>query len=295
MTLRRVLFLVVALVIAVGTALLARGWVAAERAAAVASRPKVQVPQPAAQVLVAAKDLAPGSFVKPAHLKWQAWPKDGLQDAYIVKGASGKSGDGKSSDFSGAVVRTRVLAGQPITRQGVVQPGERGFMAAVLTPGMRAVSVPVNATSGIAGFAFPGDKVDVVLTLRLPEQGENKRPRYASQTLLQDVRVLAMDQLADNADGQARVAKTATLEVSSKNAEHVALGLQLGTLSLSLRSLAQDRDTAPDSVLELASGADDHSYTLDREILFMRNKPATASGGRKVYVLRGDKTETAKF
>lgn len=278
MTLHRVLFLVAALTIAVGTALLARGWVAAERAAAAASRPAVQVPRPAAEVLVAVKELAPGSFVKPEHLKWQPWPKDGLQAAYIVNTTSAKA-----VDFSGAVVRSRVLAGQPVTRQGVVQPGERGFMAAVLTPGMRAVSVPVNATSGIAGFAFPGDKVDVVLTLRLPEQGETKRPRYASQTLLRDVRVLAMDQVTENADGQAKVAKTATLEVSAKSAEHVALALQMGSLSLSLRSLAQD------------AGADDHSYTLDREILFMGTKGATASGGRTVYVLRGDKTETAKF
>lgn len=301
MTLRRVLFLAVALLIAVGTALLARGWVAAERAAAAASAPKPSAPQAATLVLVAAKELAPGSFVKAEHLKWQPWPKAGLLDTYIVKDTQGKGANGKTADFNGAVARNRVLAGQPITRHSVVQPGERGFMAAVLTPGKRAVSVPVNATSGIAGFAFPGDKVDVILTLVLP--GEQKIKRLASQTLLSDVRVLAMDQVVENADGQAKVAKTATLEVSVKQAEHVALALQMGSLSLSLRSLALD-DTGGDKAGAPAADrlADrkaremtGESYTLDRELLFMRRSQGTAGASRTVTVVRGDKAEAAKF
>lgn len=282
MTLHRVLFLTVALMIAVATAMGARSWVSAERAAAIASIP-VPSQQPSNKVLVAAKELVPGSFVKAENLKWQAWPKDGVQDAYVVKGAKGKA-----ADFTGAVVRTRLLAGQPITAQGLVQPGERGFMAAVLTPGMRAVSVPVNATSGIAGFVFPGDKVDVILTLRLPSVAKEKR--LASQTLLNDVRILAMDQIVENADGKASVAKTATLEVSTKQAEHVALALQMGNLSLSLRSLAHV--DAPTSVVRVA---DVDSFTLDREIMFMRKQRKAASGGQKVTILRGGKAESAKF
>lgn len=295
MNIRSLLFLGVALLIAVGTALGARSWVNAERAAAIASLPKPSQKQ-GALVLVAKDELAPGTFVKADHLTWQPWPKEGVQTAYVVKGAKGKS-----ADFTGAVVRSRLLAGQPVTRQTVVQPGDRGFMAAVLTPGKRAVSVPVNATSGIAGFVFPGDKVDVILTLRLPGSGKVKR--LASQTLLRDVRVLAMDQVVENADGKATVAKTATLEVSTKQVEHVALALQMGSLSLSLRSLARDGEeeasptqAAPESLLRFAAGAPqaDESYTLDRDLLFMRKKAASGTS-RKVTILRGSKAETAKF
>lgn len=284
---RRVLFLSVALMIALGTAFAVRHWVASERAAAFASVPK-QTVRPVNRVLVAKAELVPGSFVKADSLKWQPWPDDGLLDAYMVQGPKAKK-SGKSADFTGAVVRNRVLPGQPITRMSVVQPGDRGFMAAVLTPGMRAVSVPVNATSGIAGFVFPGDKVDVILTLLLPSSGKIKK--RASQTLFEDVRVLAMDQVVENADGKAAIAKTSTLEVSPKQAEKMALALQMGGLSLSLRSLSSEQDATHDSASAKVTA---DRFTLDRDILFMRKRSASQGDG-KIVVLRGIKAETAKF
>ena len=123
----------------------------------------------------------------------------------------------------------------------MVRPGERGFLAAVLTPGMRAVTVPVTATSGIAGFVFPGDRVDLILAHDFQTgTGENRVINRASETLLTDVRVLAVDQKTASKDGAAALAKTATLEVEPRQAEMIAVSVKLGDLSLSLRSLRRE-------------------------------------------------------
>ena len=254
MNIRTLLLLVVALGAAGLTAFYARNWISAERAAMQANLPQQEVQAPAVMVLVAETDLAPGTFVRQKdHLKWQPWPEDGVIDAYFVQG------EREPKNMEGAVVRTAIAAGQPITNKLVVHPGERGFLAAVLEPGTRAVSVPVNATSGIAGFVFPGDAVDVILTFRMnikeSEKGETET-RYFSETLLTDVRVLAIDQAVENQDGAARVAKTATLEVDAQEAEKIAIGMEIGSLSLSLRALArEEQDQEPAADAHLANGA----------------------------------------
>lgn len=304
MNVRSIILLVVALVVAGFTAFFARSWISAERAAILASVPEPTKELPATQVLVAKEQLHPGAFVRPENLKWQAWPEDGITEEYVVKGRR------TITDFEGAVVRRAVAAGQPITDSLVVHPGDRGFLAAVLTPGMRAVSVPVNATSGISGFVFPGDWVDVVLTMRVNvEDGEkgkaSTKARHFSETLLTNVRVLAIDQKTENQEGQATVAKTATLEVSPKQAEKIALGLELGNLSLSLLSLAREendfallaRNIKPDDKKDTNSVEEakaNHSYTMDREITY----PRVLLGTRKkeINVLRGGKdAEVATF
>ena len=213
-------------------------------------------------------------------------------------------GKGSEKDFIGAVVRAAIAAGQPVSEARVVHAGDRGFLAAVLTPGRRAVSVPVNATTGISGFVFPGDWVDVVLTVRMRSKDENgqSETRFFSETLLTDIRVLAIDQKVENEDGTVTVAKTATLEVEPKQAEIVAISLEMGSLSLSLHSLA----SRPDAVGRLAgeSGADAEvsearrSYTLDEDVYFMKDAFRRRRGGgavRHVNVLRGGKAERATF
>jgi pilus assembly protein CpaB len=237
MSVRSVLLLLVALAIAGATAFIARNWLASERAELAASVP-VRAPEtPETQVLVANTDLAPGTFLKSDNIRWQAWPEDGVDDEYIVKE------NVKLEDLVGTVARVRLIAGQPITNKVVVHPGDRGFLAAVLAPTMRAVSVPINATSGISGFVFPGDMVDVIVTAKFrteDAQGKEKTHHF-SQTLLEKVRVLAIDQKTENVDGAAQVAKTATLEVTAAQAERIALGLDVGTLSLSLRALRREQ------------------------------------------------------
>ena len=252
------------------------------------------------RVLVAEDTLATGTFVRAVDLRWQPWPAEGLAKGYV------REGERLIADFVGAVVRHRITAGQPVTASRVVFPGERGFMAAVLAPGMRAVSVPVNATSGVAGFVFPGDWVDVVLTMKLRPKDANGKgvTRYFSETLLSALRVLAIDQRTEQKDGEASVAKTATLEVTPKQAEQIALALEMGALSLSLHSLAQTDGglarLAREAGIRPPAEAAAKSYTMDLEVNFAHDAlfgylRRGRGGKRQVNVLRGDKSELAKF
>ena len=289
MSLRTVLLLLIAVTAAGVTALYARNWLNAEKAALLASMPEEKAVAAAEYVLVANDELAAGSFVKADHLKWQPWPEEGILDSYTVKGKR------ELEDFVGTVVRTKINAGEPITDARVVHPGDRGFLAAVLDPGKRAVSVPVNATTGISGFVFPGDWVDVILTVNLrveDEEGRN-RERFFSETLIGDIRVLAIDQAVENADGEVNVAKTATLEVTPKQAEKIAIALEMGSLSLSLHSLAREQDRFSEVARAIGADPVDNntagSFTMDRDVYYMRNLFVTKKDKDKdqVHVLRG--------
>ena len=161
MGLRRIIVLLIALVAAGGSAMYARSWIEGQQAtiqAVAAPAPKEEIHE----VLVADADLPAGTFVKPQHLRWQRWPTDDVPESYVLKGV--RSDD----EMIGAVVRRRIAMGEPLTDGAVVKPGERGFLAAVLEPGMRAVSVPVTPASANSGLIFPGDRVDLILT---PESG----------------------------------------------------------------------------------------------------------------------------
>jgi len=226
-----------ALAAAIAAGFLAQNWLSSQRAqfeAALAQRSPAEVESnPAVEVLIAAETMATGTFLKPEKFKWIAFPEEAVTDTYFVRANVG------DETFEGAVARRPLAAGEPITHDKIVRPGERGFLAAVLVPGMRAVSVPINATTGISGFVFPGDAVDLLLTATLELGG---RERRVSETVLADVRVLAVDQRTDDQEGEPELAKTATLEVGPKQAEVVAVALQIGTLSLALRALSSEED-----------------------------------------------------
>ncbi len=301
MSIRNIAFLVVAIVVAGGTALYVKTWIGAERARAQIAQPG-EKPKALAvsMVLVAKRTMTAGSFVKPDLLEWKPWPEDGIIEGYLVRKPNAANPEDGSepvdpkAGFEGAVVRNELAAGQPVTNDRVVHPGERGFLAAVLEPGSRAVSVPVNATTGISGFIFPGDWVDVLLTMRVKSDEDGKaKTRYFSQTLLAGTRVLAIDQTVENVDGKAAPAKTATLQVSPKQAEEIAIALTMGDLSLSLRSLARDNEG------ETTRKPNPNSYTLDMDVYHMLGDRRLFGGakaaGQQVHVLRGDEAETAKF
>ena len=202
----------------------------------------------ASRVLVAARRLPVGTILKSEDVKWQAWPAEGLNEAYYTSKSDSKKKAATPTDISGKVVRSPMTIGEPVTRTALVSQGERGFLAAILTPGMRAVSVKVSPTSGIGGFVFPGDRVDVILTHTIDV---SKSEQYTiSETVFQNVRVLGVDQRTTTTADQVKVAKTATLEVTPKMAEKVAMLENIGALSLSLRSLAQEGEmlsSDPDS------------------------------------------------
>lgn len=243
MNARSLLIIVAALLVAGVTAFLARGWLTAQRS-------QVQTEQvtvreiPAQAVLVAAANLPTGLFIKEEHLRWQAWPADAADPNYMLQDKT------DLATLIGSVVRRGIAAGEPIIAGKIVKPGDRGFLAAVLAPGMRAVTFGISETSGVAGLVFPGDRVDMLLTQELPGQNiESESVRRASETVLENVRILAIGRQLDDT-GEAPVGgKTATIEVTPKQAEMVAVLVELGRLSLALRSLADEEAQASGHVM----------------------------------------------
>ncbi len=227
---RSIILILLAVLFAGGTAYVANNWLNAQRAALVRKdKPEKKVVEN--QVLVAKVDLPAGTLLKPDHLRWQGWPESSLPKAYIIrKPVKPGEKDGKKA-LKDAVVRKGIAAGEPITLARVAKPGEHGFLAAVLHPNMRAIAVRVSATTAAAGFIFPGDRVDVLLTHKI------KRGQRASETLFTNVRVLAIDQRTSDQNDKAIVAKTVSLEVSPKGVEIINVARTLGTISLSLRAL----------------------------------------------------------
>jgi pilus assembly protein CpaB len=191
------------------------------------------------EVLVATRALPVGTIIDAEALKYQPWPQGLVQPAYFIKGSNGTN----PADLLGTVVRNEITAGQPITQGSLIRPGERGFLAAALGPGMRAITVPVSSTSSVAGFIFPGDRVDIVLTQEVKGGGDGD-PLKVSETILRNVRVLATDQRtsAQNAEGkpEVRTFSTVTLEATPKIAEKIAVAQTIGQLSLSLRAMADN-------------------------------------------------------
>ena len=231
---KKLLLLVGALIIAIGTAFMARSIFAgastpqADAASLEAKGPKV---------LVSQRSLPVGTIITADAVSYQAWPKEMVQDAYFI------DGEADVAKLLGTVVRFPITAGEPITQGSLVAPGDRGFLAAALGPGMRAVTIPVSARTGVAGFVFPGDHIDLVLTQTV-KSGEGQALK-ASETILRNLRVLATDQATDSdvVEGKTvvRAFKTVTIEVTPKIAEKIAVAQTIGTLSLSLRAIADNQ------------------------------------------------------
>lgn len=246
------------------------------------------------EVLVASADIPAGQFLQPQQVRWQPWAKAAVTEAFIRKNPKAAKDDG--SEYMGAVARTGIRAGEPILIGGVVKPQDRGFLSAVLNPGMRAVAAPITNVTGIAGFVFPGDHVDLILTHTIrTDEASRVGQRRASVTIVKNARVLALDQNTnDQNTAQPKVAKVVTIEVDPKQAEVVTLALQLGTLSLSLRSLAED--TGKDGKAHLIAFQSE-PYTLDSDISELIPAPRTQDvvSNQIVRVLRGKEAATQNF
>lgn len=239
---RAIILIVAAIALVGGTIFFARSWLESERQALEATRKKPEQEKPKNYVLVAKVNLPAGTFLKKNHMTWQAWPSDSLHQSYMRR-----RGFNERSMF-GVVVRKHIAAGQPITDGSIVKPGQRGFMAAVLNPGMRAVSISTSAVSSVAGFVFPGDRIDVLLTHRVG----GRNGRLVTETMMTGVRVLAIDQRVTDGAQKAHIAKTVTIEVTPRQAEVMTVASSLGKLSISLRSLKQTDEEGKERIL--ASG-----------------------------------------
>ena len=261
---KKIALLVGALFVAAVTAIMAKnmfGTATAPQAVA------AMAPQPTGpQVLVATKPLPVGTILGPDSVRFQPWPKDLVDGAYYVKGNEGAD----PQKLIGTVVRTETTAGQPVTQGSLVSPQDRGFLAAALTPGMRAVTVSVGGASAVAGFVFPGDRVDLMLTSTIDVNSvstptgnapaaatvKDDRALQSTETIIRNIRVLATDQRFDNQptpDGKTQVSNFSlvTLEATPKMAEKIAVSQKIGSLSLSLRPLA---DNTADLEKAIAAG-----------------------------------------
>jgi pilus assembly protein CpaB len=254
------------------------------------------------QVIVAATDIPAGNFVRSdAQLVFADWPKANITESMLT------NQNAKTQDFNGAVARRAIQKGEPILKNLLVKSNEGGFMSAVLEPGKRAVSLAVDSTTGNAGFIFPGDKVDLILTHSVSRQAVKSR---ASETFIEDVRVLAVDQMIDNPDNKAVLAKTVTLEVTPKQAEEINLAKDLGKISLSLRSLASNKAIPtpedaravgfgePETLDDIlrAGGAEPlppSNLTRDTEVSKIISPEDAA--GKEVIVIRGNERTAVQF
>ena len=219
-----------ALVAASGASFLARGLMGGGTPVA-SARPAPQVVA-MSEVLVASANLQPGQKLGADQVRWEKWPSSAVDASFITHNSVANEDDA----VKGTVVRAPVLAGQPITTTAIVHADAAGFLAAMINPGMRAVSITISVDSGAGGFILPNDRVDLILT----QKSQDSPPRVRATTLLQDVRVLAVDQtFKQEKDTKTVVGKTATLELTPADAERVARAQDQGTLSLSLRPLGE--------------------------------------------------------
>ena len=237
MDMRKLMLMMGALLFAAVCAIAARSMLGGSSAPAAPIAAAVPV---GPEVLVATRTLPVGTIISPDTFRYQPWPGDLVEKAYFIKGQQ------PVGALNGTVVRYPITAGQPITQGAIIKPGDRGFLAAALGPGMRAVTISVSAQSGVAGFVFPGDRVDLLLTQTVTGGGDGQ-PLKAAETIVRNLRVLATDQRTDKStdgDGKTLVQSVSnvTLEVTPKLSEKIAVAQTIGALSLSLRSIADDKN-----------------------------------------------------
>jgi pilus assembly protein CpaB len=186
-------------------------------------------------VLVAKSDIPLGQAVTANDVAWQAWPADTASSSFIRRDQRPDA----TTQLAGSIARSPFIAGEPIREPKLVSANGSGFMAAILPTGMRAISTEISPETGAGGFILPNDRVDVILSKREKNADRSNGDSVNSETILGNVRVLAVDQTIEEKNGQkVVVGKTATLELKPEQAETLARSRQMGTLSLALRSLA---------------------------------------------------------
>jgi pilus assembly protein CpaB len=187
------------------------------------------------EVLVVKNDIGIGHALEAQDVQWQVWPSAALNAQYIKKSDSPNG----LSQIGGAITRAPFSAGEPLRDSKLIRASGSGYLAAIVQSGMRAISTEISPETGVGGFVLPNDRVDVLLTRS--ERTPSNQDVFSSETILSDVRVLAIDQTVEEKGGQkVVVGKIATLELTPRRGETLALARRLGTLSLMLRGLAEN-------------------------------------------------------
>jgi pilus assembly protein CpaB len=199
------------------------------------------------QVLVASKDIPMGTTLNDGSLTWQDWPKTGTSDKFMVREGSGSEVTAK---VLGSMARASFYQGEPITDAKLIS-ADRGFMSAILPGGKRAVATRISADTSAGGFILPNDRVDVIMTRRNEDNAASSDP-YLTETILNNVRVLAIDQTIEEQNGEkVVVGQTATLELTPQQVEILTVAQQLSDrLTLALRSIADSTVTPADSAAD---------------------------------------------
>jgi pilus assembly protein CpaB len=227
---------IVAALAAGGTAMLAKSWLDRQEA-----RRAKSADEPATvEVLIINRDVPSGAALASEDLRYEAWPKAAVSPRLAVR----KPGEDAKAAFVGMIARRPLAEGEPVSAATTFRPEASGVLAGLLAPGMRAVSIAITNPTAVSGFITPGDRVDVVLATDIkkaeegatPESGNGLLLRFGAETVLADLRVLAIDQqITRGRDGAPIQGKTATLEVTPKQAEILTVAGMVGTLQLSLR------------------------------------------------------------
>jgi pilus assembly protein CpaB len=200
------------------------------------------------KVLVAAQNLPLGSRLNEAAIEWKQWPAEAVSPAFI----SNDLRPSADAELLNAIVRSPIVQGEPINEGKLVKAGDSGVMAALLRPGMRAVTTRISVDTAAGGFIQPGDRVDIILTQTIQRnrdannQGGNERV-YIADTIFQNVHVLAIDQTFSTSaeSGATTIGSTATFEMSQGDSELLQEAVAKGDLSLTLRGMRNSRATAP--------------------------------------------------
>lgn len=222
-------------------------------------------PEPQSFVLVAARDIGPGERVSAGDFRWTPWPDEAVLPVYIAQGED----ENALERLAGAVARSSFTTGEPVFESRLVQPGQAGFMAAVLSPGMRAVAVPISARSGAGGFILPNDRVDIIATTET-------NGGFGSAIVVENARVLAIDQTYSEDENGAVLGSTATLELMPEQARAVSLAVAVGDVALALRSVA---DTSGGPRLPGQAGSVSTGQQTVRTIRYGQERQVVLGGG----------------
>ena len=221
------------------TAIIGGAWWYFRPTPAVPARKAAPPPKPLPVVLTASKDLAVGSLITANDVIWSPLKNGAVLSVHMLKGKT------DPSSVVGAVARRAVYKGIPLTWSSIVRPGQYGFLAAALRPNHRAVTILVNRATGQAGLIYPGDRVDVILTVQVKD-GQTRETNTFTGTILEDIRVVAVNRQVESSisnQGQSsgktsrNAGNTVTLEVLPLEAERLVLATAKGDVSLAMRSL----------------------------------------------------------
>jgi pilus assembly protein CpaB len=245
-------------------------------------------PSDTVDILVASADIPVGRAVQLEDMGWQPWPISAAGPLFIRKTARPNA----IETIKGSVARAPFVAGEPIREAKLIKTDGSGFLSAILPAGMRAISTEISAETGAAGFILPNDRVDVILTRKDTEAQKAGGDGFISETILRNVRVLAIDQTIEEKNGQkVVVGKTTTLELAPKQTELLAVSRQRGNLSLALRSLsdskpsnvpdaAEDQPEVRDNMLTLWRGVEPENWSCGGPTCVRRHGATSAQNNK---------------